>query len=49
MAKSAATTSGRRWKTLGPLKTTWMNQLMLAGIVLGIPLKTLARLYRWSG
>jgi hypothetical protein len=49
MAKGAAVTSGRRWKTLGPLKTTWMNQLMLVGMALGISLKTLARLYRKPG
>ncbi|MCF8129415.1 MAG: TIGR04283 family arsenosugar biosynthesis glycosyltransferase [Deltaproteobacteria bacterium] len=49
MAKGAAITSDRRWKTLGPLKTTWMNQLMLAGMILGIPLETLARLYKRSG
>jgi len=48
MAKGAAVTSGRRWKTLGPLKATWMNQVMLLGMALGTPLETLARIYRGS-
>ncbi len=41
-----AVTSGRRWKTTGPMKTTWINQLILAGMLLGIKGKTLLRLYR---
>jgi uncharacterized protein len=48
MAKGAAITSGRRWKRLGPLRTTWINQLMLMGMTLGISLQTLSRLYRRS-
>ena len=48
LATGAAITSGRRWKTYGPLKTTWMNQLMLAGMAMGISLRTLSRLYRRS-
>ncbi|MCP4575159.1 MAG: DUF2064 domain-containing protein [Deltaproteobacteria bacterium] len=48
MAKGAAVTSGRRWKTIGPLKTTWINQLMLMGMTMGISLQTLSRLYRRS-
>ena len=48
MAKGAAVTSGRRWKTMGPLKTTWINQLMLMGMTMGISLHTLSRLYRRS-
>ena len=47
-ATGTAVTSGRRWKTLGPLKTTWVNQLMLAGMAMGISLETLSRLYRRS-
>jgi uncharacterized protein len=48
IAKGAAVTSGRRWKTIGPLKTTWINQLMLMGMTMGISLQTLSRLYRRS-
>ena len=48
MAAGAVVTSGRRWKTLGPLKTTWINQLMLMGMAMGISLQTLSRLYRRS-
>jgi len=48
MAEGSAITSGRRWKTLGPFKTTCINQLMLLGMALGISLKTLSRLYRRS-
>ncbi len=46
MATSAVVTSGRRWKRLGPLRTTWINQLMLMGMAIGISLETLSRLYR---
>ena len=48
MAPGAVVTSGRRWKTLGPLKTTWINQLMLMGMAMGISLDTLSRLYKRS-
>ena len=48
ITKGAAITSGRRWKRLGPLKTTWINQLMLAGMAMGISSRTLRRLYRGS-
>ena len=48
MAKGAAVTSGRRWKTIGPLRTTWINQLMLMGMTMGISFRTLSRLYRRS-
>ena len=46
MAMGEAVTSGRRWKTLGLFKTTWINQLILAGIFMGVSLQTLSRLYR---
>ncbi len=49
MTKGAAVTSGRRWKRRGPFKTTWINQLMLFGMALGVSRKTLSRLYRSSG
>jgi len=41
-----AVTSGRRWKKLGVLRTTLINQFILAGLALRISPKTLERLYR---
>jgi hypothetical protein len=41
-----AVTSGRRWKKLGVLRTTLINQFILAGLALRISPNTLARLYR---
>ncbi|MEW6497996.1 MAG: TIGR04283 family arsenosugar biosynthesis glycosyltransferase, partial [Cyanobacteriota bacterium] len=38
-------TSGRRWQKLGVLKTTLINQLMIAGYFLGVPSTQLVRLY----
>jgi rSAM/selenodomain-associated transferase 2 len=38
-------TSSRRWKKLGVWKTTWINQMILAGFLLGIPPRILARWY----
>ena len=38
-------TSSRRWKNLGVWKTTWINQVILAGFFLGIPPRILARWY----
>lgn len=46
IAANAATTSGRRWKKMGPLRTTWINQMILAGMALGIDRRTLSRLYQ---
>jgi len=43
-----ALTSGRRWRSLGALRTTLTNKLVVAGYHLGVPHKTLARLYRGS-
>jgi len=39
-------TSGRRWQKLGVVKTTLINQLIIAGYFLGIPPTQLVRLYR---
>jgi rSAM/selenodomain-associated transferase 2 len=39
-------TSGRRWQKLGVVKTTLINQLIIAGYFLGIPPTKLVRLYR---
>lgn len=41
-----AITSARRWKKMGIIRTTIVNQLMIAGFLLGISTKTLSRLYR---
>lgn len=45
LATGYATTSGRRWKMMGPLRVTLLNQLILSGCMLGISFATLARLY----
>lgn len=42
----AVVTSGRRWKTLGVLQTTVINQLIVGGYLLGVSPKTLHRWYR---
>jgi rSAM/selenodomain-associated transferase 2 len=39
-------TSGRRWQKLGVVKTTLINQLIIAGYFLGIPPTQLADWYR---
>jgi rSAM/selenodomain-associated transferase 2/rSAM/selenodomain-associated transferase 1 len=44
-AKTAAITSGRRWKRLGVLRTTLTNKVMLAGYHLGVCPRKLARFY----
>ena len=46
IAPAHAVTSGRRWKEVGLLRTTLINQLILAGFTLGISPHILARLYR---
>jgi hypothetical protein len=46
IAPAYAVTSGRRWKEVGLLRTTLINQFILAGFALGISPRTLARLYR---
>jgi len=33
----SVTTSARRWQSLGPWRTTWMNQKAIAGYYLGVP------------
>ena len=45
-AGEAALTSGRRWQTLGVLRTTLHNQWMLAGYHLGVNPQKLATRYR---
>ena len=44
-----AVTSGRRWQTRGLLRTTLINQVIIAGCCLGISLHVLARLYHVPG
>lgn len=40
------TTSARRWLALGPWRTTWINQKVIAGYRLGVPAERLAQWYR---
>lgn len=47
-AKTAAITSGRRWKRLGVVRTTLTNKAMIAGFHLGVCPQKLARFYRRS-
>jgi len=42
---SAAVTSARRWQKLGVVLTTLLNQIMITGFLLGLPLGRLKRLY----
>jgi rSAM/selenodomain-associated transferase 2/rSAM/selenodomain-associated transferase 1 len=46
IAAAPALTSGRRWKKLGVVRTTLVNQWILAAYALGIAPDRLARLYR---
>jgi rSAM/selenodomain-associated transferase 2/rSAM/selenodomain-associated transferase 1 len=46
MAPVAAVTSGRRWRRLGPLRTTLVNTLIAVGCLAGIPPQRLSPLYR---
>jgi rSAM/selenodomain-associated transferase 2 len=45
IAKASVNTSARRWQRLGMVKTTLINQIILAGYIIGIKPETLARLY----
>jgi uncharacterized protein len=42
----AATTSGRRWRRLGLIRTTLINKLMIVGYHLGWPIGKLAEIYK---
>ncbi len=46
LAPTAVTTSPRRWRRLGPVRTTLVNAVVLAGYRLGVPPHRLARFYR---
>lgn len=47
-ADATATTSGRRWKRLGVVRTTLTNKMIIAGFHLGVCPHKLARFYRRS-
>lgn len=46
IASDAVVTSGRRWEKLGLWRTTAINQFMVLGYYLGIPLERLERIYQ---
>jgi len=46
IAPATVVTSSRRWAARGVLRTCLLNQAMLAGYHLGVPIQRLARLYR---
>jgi uncharacterized protein len=46
IAPASVTTSGRRWQKLGIIKTTLINQLVIAAYHLGIAPDRIARLYQ---
>jgi rSAM/selenodomain-associated transferase 2/rSAM/selenodomain-associated transferase 1 len=46
IAPASVITSGRRWQKLGVLKTTLINQIVIAAYYLGISPERISRLYR---
>lgn len=46
LTKAYITTSGRRWRRAGILRTTWINQVILVGLALGISAHALASIYQ---
>jgi len=46
LCRAAVETSARRWRHLGFVRTTLVNQVILAGLAWGISLPTLASIYR---
>lgn len=46
IAPAFAITSGRRWRELGVIRTTFINQVVGAGLLLGFPPERLARIYK---
>jgi rSAM/selenodomain-associated transferase 2/rSAM/selenodomain-associated transferase 1 len=46
LAPAAAVTSARRWRRLGPLRTTLINTIIAVGCLAGVPPGRLAPLYR---
>jgi rSAM/selenodomain-associated transferase 2/rSAM/selenodomain-associated transferase 1 len=49
MAMAPVVTSARRWQSVGPWRTTWINQRVVLGYYLGISPHRLARWYRDAG
>lgn len=49
IASEAVVTSDRRWRSLGILRTTLANQVMVAGYLLGVDPRRLAQWYRALG
>jgi hypothetical protein len=49
LISAPAVTSGRRWQKLGVVKTTLINQVIIAGYFLGVPPTELVRWYRQGG
>ena len=45
----AVITSARRWQQLGLIRTTVINQIMIAGFFTRVPMKRLTRLYQTTG
>jgi hypothetical protein len=45
LAPAAVTTSPRRWQKLGLVRTTFLNQIILAGYLLNIDPEKLGRFY----
>ena len=48
IAEAEAVTSARRWLKLGAVRTTVINQFILAGLAMGVSPHTLSRIYRQS-
>jgi len=46
IAPAAAVTSGRRWRRLGPMRTTIINTILAVGILAGVSPERLTPLYR---
>ena len=49
VAPVATTTSARRWRSLGTWRTTIINQLVMAGYLVGVPYRRLAQLRDGAG
>ncbi|MGQ9588865.1 MAG: TIGR04283 family arsenosugar biosynthesis glycosyltransferase [Planctomycetota bacterium] len=46
ISRASTVVSARRWASLGVWRTTWVNQLMILGYRLGVPVERLSRVYR---
>lgn len=46
---AAVITSARRWQKLGIIKTTLINQFVIAAYFMGVPIEQIARWYRGEG